>query len=187
MSWKNLMPAVVAGAMAAAAYAGDAPVNEVFGWVQKAAIEPWGVEIKAKLDTGALTSSIHATDVERYERNGDEWVRYVVEVEDENRDETVSRRYEKPVFRNVVVRGAGGKERRPVVLMRICMGGKIYEEQFSLRDRDNMLYPMLIGRRTIQHLGLVDVTRTFTHRPACDEEAPVFPQGEHRPDADIGL
>jgi hypothetical protein len=44
---------------------------------------PWGVELKTKLDSGALTSSLHATDVDVFEKDGDDWVRFTVDVVDE--------------------------------------------------------------------------------------------------------
>lgn len=61
--------------------------DEVFGWVEKATIEPWGVMVKAKLDSGALTSSMHAENIETFERDDEEWVRFDVEVEDETKGE----------------------------------------------------------------------------------------------------
>ena len=60
-----------------------------------------------------------------------------------------------------------------MVKMSICMGDRVYEEQFSLRDRGDMTYPVLIGRRTIEHIGLIDVSRTFMLSLECsksDEE-----------------
>ncbi len=54
-------------------------------------------------------------------------------------------------------------------MMKICIGDQVYEAQFILRDRGDMKYPLLIGRRTIQHLGLIDVTRQFTVEPKCPE------------------
>lgn len=157
----------------------------LFGWIENASIEPWGVQVKAKLDTGALTSSMHAEDIERFEQDGDDWVRFTVEVEDEATGDVVSREFEQPVFRNVRVRGAGGSERRPVVLMKICIGDTVYEEQFSLENRDDMLYPLLIGRRTLQHLGPVDVTRTFEHRLRCDDDSKVMAHDAEPDDEDI--
>jgi len=77
------------------------------------------------------------------------------------------------------VRGAGGRDERPVVLMKVCMGDTVYEEQFSLRDREEMNYPLLLGRRTISHLGLLDVRETFLQRPECDEDSPLV---EHDPE-----
>ncbi|MCO6441557.1 MAG: ATP-dependent zinc protease [Nitrococcus mobilis] len=49
-----------------------------------------------------------------------------------------------------MVQGAGGEDHRRVVLIwKLCLGDTIYEEQFSLEDRDEMNYPILLGRRTI--------------------------------------
>ncbi len=146
----------------------------VFGWVEKSTIEPWGVEVKAKLDSGALTSSLDARDIETFDKEGEEWVRFRLELTDERSGEAFEKQLELPLFRDIRVRGAGGRDERPVVLMEVCMGDTLYEEQFSLRDRGEMHYPLLLGRRTIGHLGLLDVTRTFLHSPDCDEDAEVM-------------
>ncbi|GHC34597.1 ATP-dependent zinc protease family protein [Aidingimonas halophila] len=157
------------------AAAGD---DKTFGWVEKTTVEPWGVEVKAKLDSGALTSSMDARDIERFEKDGEEWVRFRIELEDEETGEVTSETLEKEVNRNLILRGAGGESRRPTVIMDICMGDTIYEEDFSLRDRSNMHYPILLGRRTIKHLGVLDVRETFTTDPECDEDSPVQPYEE---------
>lgn len=186
------LPALLTAALALSIVMGATQAREkteharIFGWVEKAEIEPWGVEIKAKLDSGALTSSMHARDIERFEKDDEDWVRFTVDVEDTNEDETVTRTYERPLFRNVKIRGAGGTERRPVVLMKLCMGQRVYEEQFSLENRGDMNYPLLIGRRTIQHLGLLDVTATFLHEPSCDDDSPVSREEGREDDEDIG-
>ena len=65
------------------------------------------------------------------------------------------------------VRGAGGSEQRPVVRMDVCVAGERLNEEFSLRDRSNMHYPVLLGRRTLDRLGNVDSSRTFTTSPDC--------------------
>lgn len=179
--------ALVLPAVAGIASARDVTEHtRIFGWVEEAEIEPWGVEIKAKLDSGALTSSLHATDIERFDKDGDEWVRFTVSVEDADDGEQVTRTYERPLYRNVRIRGAGGTERRPVVLMKLCMGQRVYEEQFSLENRSDMLYPLLIGRRTIQHLGLLNVTATFLHEPACSDDSPMSEEEGRKDDEDIG-
>lgn len=140
---------------------------DVFGWLEKTRIEPWGVTVKAKLDSGALTSSMHAENIERFRKNKEDWVRFTVEVRDEVTDETVSKEFERPVYRRSRIRGAGGEDVRPVVKMQICIKDVIYEEQFSLRDRENMLYPVLLGRRTLKRLGAIDVVSTYLHEPQC--------------------
>ncbi|KAF0807470.1 hypothetical protein A167_02897 [Alcanivorax sp. S71-1-4] len=168
--------------MATPALAAQKPL---YGWIENASIEPWGVQVKAKLDTGALTSSMHAEDIERFDDDGEDWVRFTVEVENEATGDVVSREFSQPVFRDIRVRGAGGSERRPVVLMKICIGDTVYEEQFSLEDRSDMIYPLLIGRRTLQHLGPVDVTGTFMHRLRCDDDSAVMAHDDQPDDKDI--
>ena len=145
----------------------SAPVpSRVLGWVEKAMILPGHLVMNAKMDTGALTSSLDAKGLTSFQRDGKDWVRFDVETQDDN-DKVISQSFEREIVREVTLRGAGGKDDRPVVLMKICIGDQIYEEQFTLRDRGEMKYPLLIGRRTIQHLGLIDVTRQFTVEPKC--------------------
>ena len=144
--------------------------QQVVGWIEKGLILPEHTAVKIKVDSGALTSSMHAVNLETYTHNGKPWVRYDVPVKDADTDELVVMSFDRPVFRRILVRGAGGSDRRPVVKMSICMGDQVYEEQFSLRDRGDMTYPVLIGRRTIEHIGLIDVSDTFLLKPSCSQQ-----------------
>ena len=143
----------------------------VVGWIEKGRVLPERAAVKIKVDSGALTSSMHAVNIEKFKRKGKEWVRYDVPVRDADTEEMVTMKFERPVYRRVLIRGAGGKERRPVVQMSICLGDKVYEEQFTLRDRGDMTYPVLIGRRTIEHIGLIDVSQTFMLPLNCPKAA----------------
>lgn len=178
MRIKSLLAAALGTTLMASSIQAD---DEVFGWVEKATVEPWGVEVKAKLDSGALTSSLDAREIEVIDNDGEEWVRFRLKLENEASGETFSERLELPLYRNLRLRGAGGTDRRPVVLMRVCIGDTIYEEQFSLRDRGDMNYPLLLGRRTIGHLGLLDVRESFLSEPRCDDESRLV---EHDPEED---
>jgi len=148
---------------------------QILGWVEKAIVMPVGATVKAKLDSGALTSSMHATAIELRERDGENWVEFELELEDAASGEQVLTPMALPVERFILVRGAGGEDRRPVVKLDLCIGDQVYTEQFSLRDRGDMIYPVLIGRRTLRDLGLVDVNSTYLTQPSCelldDEEA----------------
>ncbi|MGE6606307.1 ATP-dependent zinc protease [Halomonas sp. NPDC076908] len=177
---KTLLGSLVVGAMLSTSTA-LAEEDQVFGWVENATLQPWGITVKAKLDSGALTSSLDARDIELFEQDDEEWVRFRLKLEDQESGEVFSDEIERPLHREQTVRGAGGRDERPVVLMELCMGDTIYEEQFSLRDREEMLYPLLLGRRTISHLGLLDVRNTFLQEPGCDENADVVP---HDPEDD---
>lgn len=154
-----LLTACIAPAMA------DSP--QVLGWVEKGLILPEGIAVKFKLDSGALTSSMHAEHIDRFKKNGDDWVRFTLELEDVDTEKNIEKRIERKVVRDIKVRGAGGAEKRPVVLMTVCLGNRTYEEQFSLNDRDKMNYPVLIGRRALEDIGLVDSSKTFTLEPDC--------------------
>lgn len=140
---------------------------KTYGWVEFIEILPWGIKVKAKLDSGALTSSMQAEDIETFERGDENWVRFILEVEDKASGEVVAKTVERRVLRDFNAIGAGGKDYRKVVLMEVCIGNTISEEQFSLEDRDNRIYPVLLGRRTIQALGNIDVTQTFINNPEC--------------------
>jgi hypothetical protein len=149
----------------------DSPSPRVYGWVEEGLLLPERAALKIKLDTGALTSSMDAKDLERFEKDGEHWVRFNVEAKDSKSAKTVSIPFERRVERNVKVRGAGGEERRPVVKLKMCIGDRIYNEEFSLKNRGKMIYPVLIGRRTLEHLGAVDVSRTFTVEPKCNGDS----------------
>lgn len=168
--------------LAAALWSGlalaEAPDRTV-GWVEPVTLMPWNLPFEAKLDSGALTSSLDARDIERFEREGESWVRFRLQFDDEDKGETFAMTLERPRVRRLTVRGAGGTDDRPVVLMDVCVDGVRYEEEFSLRDRSEMTYPILLGRRTIGHLGRLDVASTHLTEPGCDGDAPRRP---HRPD-----
>lgn len=151
--------------------ADDMPSHLIVGWVEKARLLPEQTAVKVKVDSGALTSSMHAVNIDQFIREGKRWVRYDVPVKDADSGEQVTMHFEVPVYRRVVVRGAGGEDRRPVVKMSMCIGDRVYEEQFSLRDRGDMNYPVLLGRRTIAHIGLIDVANTFLLPLDCPKDA----------------
>ncbi|SDO13689.1 Uncharacterized conserved protein [Vreelandella arcis] len=180
----NVMMTLISSiALAAAMVSSQAVASDdnVFGWVEKATLQPWGTEVKAKLDSGALTSSLDARDIEMFEKDDEDWVRFRLKLEDQESGEVFSDVLERPLYRELRVRGAGGLDERPVVLLNVCMGDTVYEEQFSLRNREEMNYPLLLGRRTISHLGLLDVRETFMQEPDCGDDADVV---AHDPDND---
>lgn len=160
---KRMASAVMMWALCGSAVA--APVS--YGWIEKGVIMPYGVAVKMKLDTGALTSSLDARELHHFKRDGKPWVRFTLALTDANTDKAVRQTLERPVERSVTVRGAGDMEQRPTVTMSICVGDKVYKEWFTLRDRSEMIYPVLLGRRLLAELGPVDASRTFTVQPSC--------------------
>jgi len=117
-------------------------------WVQLPEIGiPW---IKAKLDTGARTSSLHAYDITTFERDGADWVRFRVRPWQESTDDEVV--VECPVHDRRRVRSSSGHVQvRFVVLMTVVLVGREVLAEVTLSNRDQMGFRMLIGREALRH------------------------------------
>ena len=138
---------------------------QIYGGVETVCLPGERLQLEAKLDTGADTSSLDARDIQAFDREGEPWVRF--RIEGVRGGQAVSQLLERPIERRVKVRSASGSDSRYVVRMRVMFGSQEYDEQFSLRDRRRMNYPVLIGSRTLKHLGAVDVNRMHTQMPRC--------------------
>jgi len=155
--------AQVAEAADAAEAAVARPVSpelvRVYGWREHIEIKGIREKLQAKLDTGALTSSIHAEEKQFFERDGKKWVRFLVK--DKRKDHTISGRLEAPLVRITKIKEPGGVSvEREVVLLSFRLGDRKFRGEFTLNNRSNMLAPILIGRSIIKDLGWVDVSRT---------------------------
>ncbi len=118
---------------------------------------PW---IKAKLDTGARTSSVHAYDVEVVGEGADERVRFRIQPWQESADDAVV--IECPVHDRRTVRSSSGHaEERIVVLMDVAIMGRVVSTEVTLSNRDAMGFRMLIGRQALRHGFVVDSSRSF--------------------------
>lgn len=133
-----------------------------------------GTYLKARVDSGANTSSLSATDVTRFERDGENWVRFKLALNDDDvvvehlRDEWI----EAPVERRVRIVQASGEETRPVVSLLMTLGPIRENVEFTLNDRSHLDYPVLLGRRFMMDIAVIDVAETYLH------ERPEFPGGE---------
>ncbi len=143
---------------------GDAPPSPaVYGYLEKVDLPGVGLALKARLDTGATTSSVHAVEIETFEREGQTWVRFRLDHGDE-RGPLV----ERPVARWVRIKRKGAPpQRRPVVRLDLCLGDQLRRVEVSLSDRSDFLYPVLLGRNFLAGVALVDSSRRFTARPGC--------------------
>ena len=114
--------------------------------------------IKAKVDTGARTSALHAIDLEITERDGQSWVAFTYEHE----DGSLGTRNEAPVeeFREVTNSG-GQSELRPVIKTPLKLGGVYKLIELTLTQRDNMAYRMLVGRTTLSTDFIVAPAESF--------------------------
>ncbi|MDW6093175.1 ATP-dependent zinc protease family protein [Vibrio rhizosphaerae] len=162
-----------------------APANKVIlGQVERISIESIKQKFDARVDTGAATSSLDATDIEEFERNGKNWVRFHLSGRGEQDDAQVADKknasdktakpedkdnwIEAPVVRYVKIRQASTSEseRRAVVELWISVGNIRERTEFTLADRSHMSHPILLGREFLRDIALVDVSKKYIQSTA---------------------
>ena len=135
----------------------DSP--RILGWKEWVWVVKPEIVLRAKLDTGARTCSIHAANIETLEIDGKKWVKFTIcDPEDEN---GAHHRHKAPVVRVAKVKNdAGGLDTRYVVPLTFEIGGHKLETEFNLNDRSHLVCEVLIGRNALKELGAVDSSRT---------------------------
>ena len=116
--------------------------------------------LRAKVDTGARTSALHAFDVEVFERDGKEYVRFNVNPRQHNTSNVVSA--EARLIDNRYVRSSAGRRTfRPVIETTIEVYGERWPIELTLIARDRMRFRMLLGREAIRNRLVVDAGRSY--------------------------
>jgi len=140
----------------------------VLGWLETTELMDSGMRIKTKLDVGAKTSSMQATNIETFKKDGKPWVRFDFTDQDVDTDKERTLRLEGPLVREVVIKRHGAPNvTRPVVTQEFCLYNQIYRTEFSLTDRGKFNYAILLGRSFLSQVALIDSGETFLSRPAC--------------------
>ncbi len=144
--------------LSGSAMSSKAPARDICGWREIVSLPELGVlHIRAKVDTGARTSSLHATDIELFERGGEEWARFKIDaVEDHHQIVEAPR-----VAHRMITSSNGESQERLIIKTELAMGTQIFRAEFSLADRSDMLFPMLIGRTALRRRFLVDSAKSF--------------------------
>ena len=111
----------------------------------------------ARIDTGATTSSLSAQDITVFERDGKPWVSF--NMAHEGVDEKLQ--VETRLVRYVRIRQASADdiERRPVVELTMRLGRFAQKTEFTLTDRSQMTYSVLLGREFLKDIAVVDIAR----------------------------
>ncbi len=131
------------------------------GWREWVALP--GLElhaIKAKVDTGARTSALHAFDIEHYTENGMEMLRFLIHPIQKNRDFYIECRAPLKDKRQVTDSG-GHREMRYVIETLIVIDKYSYPIELTLTDRDTMRFRMLLGREALKERIIVDPAASF--------------------------
>lgn len=129
----------------------------VIGWIEHIALPQLGLDdIRCKIDTGARTSALHATDIETFEQDGADWVRCKVRVKPSGPLTQI----EAPIYDQRQIRNTGGvPEERIVIRTQIRLGGRKWPISVSLTDRSNMKFAMIVGRSALKNQNVAVHTR----------------------------
>ena len=124
--------------------------NKLLGWREWVLFPELGLpRIKAKVDTGARTSCLHAFEVEKFRHNDSDWLRFKVHTYKKNDEEVIT--CEASVHDVLVVTDSGGHaEERFVIKSRIEIGSWTDDIEITLTARDSMKFRVLLGRTAMQ-------------------------------------
>lgn len=133
----------------------------VIGWREWVGLPKLGVKrIKAKVDTGARSSSLHVFDLDNFERDGEKWVRFGIHPV--QRKETKIIESEARVLEYREVRSSSGQSAmRPVIITNVCLLGIVWPVELTLANREAMSFRMLLGREAFRRRFVVDAGRSY--------------------------
>ena len=136
----------------------------VAGWIETVTFPDYGIALDAKLDTGADSSSVGVTGLERFKRDGKTWYRFTLTGED-GKTATIEQQTNR-VAR--IMRAEVKDTRRPIVRLKICLAGHVAETDFTLTDRSDRRTSLLIGRRFLASRIVVDSSRKHVFPKHCE-------------------
>lgn len=165
----GLVVVIVGLLPSAPAVAEKAPPREA-GWLQSVRLEPHRLRMRAKLDTGAKSNALHARDIELFTQAGVRRVRFHL-FEDHVEQSGKKLIYDLPVKRTVRVKRRGDlpSDERVTVSVSFCLDGELERAEFSLYDRSNFNYAILLGRSFLAGRFLVNSAETFVLGSDCPE------------------
>jgi len=134
----------------------------VIGAIETLTLEKEKLQLPARIDTGAQTSSLSAVGIQPFERDGKKWVRFQVKDPVSGKMIKLERALERIV--KIKRHGALAMERQVVTLL-VSIGEIRQNCEFSLIDRSDYEYPALIGRNFLNGKAMVDVSREYSAHP----------------------
>ena len=131
----------------------------IIGEVEYVTVIPHEFKFKARIDTGAVGSSLSAVNILQFERDGKKWVRFLIKHPETKKTVEI----ESPLIRKArIKRHETEAQERLVVNLAIEIGDHTLKGDFSLTGRSQFEFPVLIGRNLLSNRFLVDVNRRFT-------------------------
>lgn len=139
----------------------------IVGELERVYLAGPGLVYTARVDSGANTSSIYARNIQKFERDGVNWVRFEVPRPGDNSEKWVSMEKEISRWVRIIQSSTDEAERRAVVELNFAIGDHQQAAEFTLADRENLSYDVLIGRNILRDVMLIDVGKEFaTELPA---------------------
>lgn len=133
----------------------------ILGWREWISLPDLGISgIKAKIDTGARSSSLHAFDIEKFDHDGEPWVEFKVHPLQHEDRTTVPCKARIKDYRQVTDSG-GHHSMRYVIETTICIGEEHFSAEMTLAGRSEMMFRMLVGRTAMQNRYIVDPGRSY--------------------------
>lgn len=128
----------------------------MLGWREWVALPELNIaRIKAKIDTGARSSALHAFAIEPYRKGGQRWIMFVMHPLQKRTDILVE--CHAPVKDRRLVSDSGGhRQRRYVIETQLIVGQSVIRAEMTLTNRDNMRFRMLLGRTAMDNRFIID-------------------------------
>ncbi len=152
----------------------------MLGWREWVALPELNLsEIKAKIDTGARSSALHAFEIDPYRKGGQRWVMFAIHPMQHRCDVAVE--CHAPVKdRRLVMDSGGHKQRRYVIETQMIVGQSVISAEMTLTNRDSMLFRMLLGRTAMDANFTVDPGASYLQgSPDTDEYRRLLVQSEN--------
>lgn len=128
----------------------------VLGEIENVQVDPPGFTYTARIDSGAEGTSIHAENIQEFERDGEKWIRFDLQDPTSKTLTTLERR---KAGRVRVKKLGDTLDRRVRVIIKISVGKLNQQLEVSLTDRGNFEFPVLIGRNFLRDVAVVDVSQ----------------------------
>jgi hypothetical protein len=138
----------------------------ILGWRERLSLPELGIGLlKAKLDTGARSSSLHVDTLQTFERGGATWLRFTLST---RRRHPFDVSCEAPALDRRVVTDTGGRRtQRWFIRTQVILAGQSFSVDVNLTDRRHMLFPLLLGRSALLGRFAVDPAASYTQSPSA--------------------
>lgn len=132
------------------------------GWREWVALPALGLVLKAKVDSGARTSALHAFELEEFSREGRDMVRFSIHPVQNDTDQVCVCEAEL-IDKRMVMDSGGHRELRPVICTEVELAGQLWPIELTLTARDSMKFRMLLGRTAMHGRITIDPEASFLH------------------------